>query len=57
VSLKSQLKCPYISAHMENKQAKLEAVVKFENFDPIAITETWQDGITTKRSTLFRRDR
>lgn len=57
MSLKSQLKCPYISAHMENKQAKLEAVVKFENFDPIAITETWQDGMTTKRSTLFRRDR
>lgn len=40
----SFLKCLYANAHsMGNKQDKLEAIVQLENYDLIAITETWWD--------------
>ncbi|KAK4811256.1 hypothetical protein QYF61_022153 [Mycteria americana] len=59
----AQLKCLYTNAHsMGNKQEELEAIVHQENYDMVAITETWwgdshnwsaaMDGYK-----LFRRDR
>ncbi|KAK4827580.1 hypothetical protein QYF61_019482 [Mycteria americana] len=59
----AQLKCLYTNARsMGNKQEELEAIVRQENYDMVAITETWwgdshnwsaaMDGYK-----LFRRDR
>ncbi|KAK4820817.1 hypothetical protein QYF61_007211 [Mycteria americana] len=40
----AQLKCLYTNAHsMGNKQEELEAIVHQENYDIVAITETWWD--------------
>ncbi|GAB0187131.1 hypothetical protein GRJ2_001178400 [Grus japonensis] len=40
----AQLKCIYTNAHsMSNKQEELEATVQQENYDIVAITETWWD--------------
>ncbi|KAK4829399.1 hypothetical protein QYF61_003880 [Mycteria americana] len=41
----TQLKCIYTNAcSMGNKQEKLEAIVQQENYDIVAIMETWQLG-------------
>ena len=38
----AQLKCIYSNAcSMGNKQEELEAIVQLENYDTVAITETW----------------
>ena len=47
---------------MGNKQEELEAIVLLENYDLIAITETWWDeshdwNVALDGYRLFRRDR
>ena len=38
----AQLRCFYTNAHsMGNKQEELEAIVRSESYDIVAITETW----------------
>ena len=40
----AQMKCIYTNARsMGNKQEELEAIVQQENYDIVAITETWWD--------------
>lgn len=57
------LNCLYISAHsMGNKQGEMASMVHLENFDLVAITETWWDNshnwnATIKGYKIFRRDR
>ncbi|KAK4815183.1 hypothetical protein QYF61_021043 [Mycteria americana] len=59
----AQLKCLYTNARsMGNKQEQLEAIVHQENYDMVAITETWWDdshnwGAAMDGYKLFRRDR
>ncbi|KAK4823680.1 hypothetical protein QYF61_005651 [Mycteria americana] len=59
----AQLKCLYTNARsMGNKQKKLEAIVHQENYDMVAITETWWDNshnwsVAMDGYKLFRRDR
>ncbi|KAK4815696.1 hypothetical protein QYF61_006679 [Mycteria americana] len=59
----AQLKCLYTNAHsMGNKQEELEAIVHQENYDMVAITETWWDDVHNWSAAmdgykLFRRDR
>ena len=59
----AQLKCIYTNAHsMGNKQEELEAIVQLENYDIVAITETWWDDSHNWSAAmdgykLFRRDR
>ncbi|PKU42004.1 mitochondrial fission process protein 1 [Limosa lapponica baueri] len=44
VKLGAQLKCIYTNAHsMGNKQDELEAIVRQDSNDIVAITETWWD--------------
>ncbi|KAK4806437.1 hypothetical protein QYF61_013930 [Mycteria americana] len=58
-----QLKCLYTNARsMGNKQEELEAIVRQENYDMVAITETWWDDSHNWSAAmdgykLFRRDR
>ena len=59
----AQLKCIYTNAcSMGNKQEELEAIVQQENYDIVAIMETWWDGSHNWSAAmdgykLFRRDR
>ncbi|KAK4826796.1 hypothetical protein QYF61_011604, partial [Mycteria americana] len=59
----AQLKCIYTNARsMGNKQEELEAIVQQENYDRVAIMETWWDDSHNCRAAmdgykLFRRDR
>ncbi|GAB0209703.1 hypothetical protein GRJ2_003436000 [Grus japonensis] len=58
----AQLKCIYTNAcSMGNKQEELEAIVQLENYDIVAITETWDDSQNWAAKMdgykLFRRDR
>ncbi|KAK4810884.1 hypothetical protein QYF61_013292 [Mycteria americana] len=59
----AQLKCLYTNARsMGNKQEELEAIVHQENYDMVAITETWWDDLHNWSAAvdgykLFRRDR
>ncbi|KAK4806160.1 hypothetical protein QYF61_001083 [Mycteria americana] len=59
----AQLKCLYTNARsMGNKQEELEAIVRQENYDMVAITETWWDDSHNWSAAmdgykLFRRDR
>ncbi|KAK4810556.1 hypothetical protein QYF61_004519 [Mycteria americana] len=59
----AQLKCLYTNARsMGNKQEELEAIVHQENYDMVAITETWWDDSHNCSAAmdgykLFRRDR
>ncbi|GAB0206897.1 hypothetical protein GRJ2_003155300 [Grus japonensis] len=59
----AQLKCIYTKAHsIDNKQEELEAIVQQENYDIVAITETWWDDLHNWSAAmdgykLFRRDR
>ncbi|KAK4831897.1 hypothetical protein QYF61_020044 [Mycteria americana] len=59
----AQLKCLYTNAcSMGNKQEELEANVHQENYDMVAITETWWDdshnwSVVMDGYNLFRRDR
>ncbi|KAK4832671.1 LOW QUALITY PROTEIN: hypothetical protein QYF61_024967 [Mycteria americana] len=59
----AQLKCIYTDAcSMGNIQEELEAIVHLENYDVIAITETWWDdshnwSAAMEGYKLFRRDR
>ncbi|GAB0207466.1 mitochondrial enolase superfamily member 1 [Grus japonensis] len=59
----AQLKCIYTNVHnMGNKQEELEAIVQLENYDIVAITETWWDDSHNWSAAmdgykLFRRDR
>ncbi|KAK4816199.1 hypothetical protein QYF61_012664 [Mycteria americana] len=59
----AQLKCLYTNARsMGNKQEELEAIVHQENYDIVAITETWWDdlhnwSVAMDGDKLFRRDR
>ncbi|PKU36680.1 adaptin ear-binding coat-associated protein 1 [Limosa lapponica baueri] len=63
VKLGAQLKGIYTNAHsMGNKQEELEAIVQQENYDIVAITETWWDDLHNWSTAingyqLFRRDR
>ncbi|KAK4815341.1 hypothetical protein QYF61_000173 [Mycteria americana] len=58
----TQLKCICTNAHsMGNKQEELEAIVQQENYDIVAITETWWDDSHNWSAAmdgykLFRRD-
>ena len=60
---KAQLKCLYANAHsVENKQEELETLICLENYDLVAITETWWDdshnwNTTVEGYCIFRRDR
>jgi len=41
---KPSWKCVYTSAHIKgNKQEEMGAIVQQENYDIVAITETWWD--------------
>lgn len=43
--LTAQLKCLYSNARsIGDKQEELEAAVEFENYDLIAVMDTWWDG-------------
>ncbi|KAK4832451.1 hypothetical protein QYF61_023175 [Mycteria americana] len=59
----AQLKCLYTNARrMGNKQEELEAIVHQENYDMVAIRETWWDDLHNWSAAmdgykLFRRDR
>ena len=59
----AHLKCMYTNAHsMGNKQEELETMMKQENYDVVAITETWWDvshdwSAPVDGYKLFRRDR
>ncbi|PKU41567.1 hypothetical protein llap_8142 [Limosa lapponica baueri] len=59
----SQLKCLYTNAcSMRNKQEEVEATVLLENYDIMAINETWWDesydwNLAIEGYKLFRRDR
>ena len=59
----AHLKCVYTNAHsMGNKQEELEAMMKQENYDVVAVTETWWDvshdwSVPVDGYKLFRRDR
>ncbi|KAK4821712.1 hypothetical protein QYF61_027784 [Mycteria americana] len=59
----AQLKCLYTNARsMGNKQEELEAIVHQENYDMVAITETWWGDLHNWSAAmdgykLFRRDR
>ena len=61
---KAQLKCLYTNAcGMGSKQEELETMVHLENYDLIAIMETWWDDShnwntisTIEGYNLFRRD-
>ncbi|KAK4817118.1 hypothetical protein QYF61_027981 [Mycteria americana] len=59
----AQLKCLYTKAcSTGNKQEELEAIVHQENYDMVAITETWWDdshnwSVAMDGYKLFRRDR
>ncbi|KAK4830584.1 hypothetical protein QYF61_011819 [Mycteria americana] len=59
----AQLKCLYTNARsMGNKQEELEGIVQQENYDIVAITETWWDDSHNWSAAmdgykLFRRDR
>lgn len=59
----AQKKCIYINVHcMGNEQEELKAMVQQENYDIIAITETWwnhsQDwGAAMESYKFFKRDR
>ncbi|KAK4816911.1 LOW QUALITY PROTEIN: hypothetical protein QYF61_024921 [Mycteria americana] len=59
----AQLKCLYTKARSTgNKQEDLEAIVHQENYDMVAITETWWDDLHNWSAAmdgykLFRRDR
>ncbi|KAK4823963.1 hypothetical protein QYF61_008349 [Mycteria americana] len=59
----AQLKCLYTNARsMGNKQEELEAIVHQENYDMVAITETWWDDSHNWSAAmdgykLFRRNR
>ena len=59
----AQLKCIYTNAcSMGNKWDKLEAIVQQDNYDVVAITETWWDDCHDWNAAmngykLFRRDR
>ena len=59
----AHLKCIYTNAHsMGNKQEELEAMMQQENYDVMAITETWWDvshdwSVPIDGYKLFRRDR
>ncbi|GAB0206658.1 hypothetical protein GRJ2_003131400 [Grus japonensis] len=59
----AQLKCIYTNARsMGNKQEELEAIVQLENYDIVAIMETWWDDLHNWSAVmdgykLFRRDR
>ncbi|GAB0208671.1 hypothetical protein GRJ2_003332800 [Grus japonensis] len=59
----AQLKCIYTNAHsMGNKQEHLETIVQQENYDIVAVTETWWDDSHNWSAAmdgykLFRRDR
>ncbi|GAB0203241.1 mitochondrial enolase superfamily member 1 [Grus japonensis] len=59
----AQLKCIYTNAHsMGNKQEEPEAITHMENYDIVAITETWWDDSHNWSAAmdgykLFRRDR
>ncbi|PKU43642.1 nipped-b-like protein [Limosa lapponica baueri] len=61
--LGAQLKCLYTSAcSMGNKQEELEAIVRHESYDVVAITETWWDesndwSAAMESYKLLRRDR
>ncbi|PKU49676.1 mitochondrial fission process protein 1 [Limosa lapponica baueri] len=63
LKLGAQLKCIYTNARsMGNKQEQLEAIVQQENYDIVAITETWWDDLHNWSTAangyqLFRRDR
>ncbi|KAK4810917.1 hypothetical protein QYF61_013325 [Mycteria americana] len=58
-----QLKCLYTNVRsMGNKQEELEAIVQQENYDMVAITETWWDDSHNWSAAMdgykrFRRDR
>ncbi|KAK4810736.1 hypothetical protein QYF61_007710 [Mycteria americana] len=50
----AQLKCLYTNARsMGNKQEELEAIVHQENYDMVAITETWEWGGGAHRHRRF----
>ena len=59
----AQLKCLYTNAcNTSNKQEELESIVQQENYDVVAITETWWDdshnwSAAMNGYELFRRDR
>ncbi|GAB0184113.1 hypothetical protein GRJ2_000876600 [Grus japonensis] len=59
----AQLKCIYTNAHnMGNNQEELEAIVQWENYGIVAITEAWCDDLHNWTAAmdgykLFRRDR
>ncbi|PKU36248.1 mitochondrial fission process protein 1 [Limosa lapponica baueri] len=59
----AQLKCIYMNAcSMGNKQEELEAIVQQENYDIVAITETWWEdshnwSAAIDAYQLWRRDR
>ncbi|GAB0189218.1 hypothetical protein GRJ2_001387100 [Grus japonensis] len=61
----AQLKCIYTNAcSMGNKQEELEAIMQLENYNILAITETWWDDLHNWSAAtavdgykLFRRDR
>ncbi|KAK4832625.1 hypothetical protein QYF61_024606 [Mycteria americana] len=59
----AQLKCLYTNARsMGNKQGELEAITHQENYDIVAVTETWWDDLHNWSMAmdgykLFRRDR
>ena len=61
--LTAQLKCFYTNAHsMANKQEELEDTMLLENYDLVAITETWWDeshdcSVAINGYRLFRRHR
>ena len=63
VRRKAELKCLYTNARsLGNKQDELETVMCLENYDLVAITETWWDdshnwNTTIEGYRLFRRDR
>ena len=59
----AHLKCMYTNEHsMGNKQEELEDMMKQENYDVVALTETWWDvshdwSVPIDGYKLFRRDR
>ena len=59
----AHLRCIYTNAHnMGNKQEEMEAIVWLENYDIVAITETWWDdshnwSVMMDGYWCFKRDR
>jgi len=49
----AQLKCNYTNAYsVVNKQEELEATVQLENYDIVAITESWWDDLHNQSAAM-----